>query len=365
MNGESVKAICEDTAIPQSTMYYWLKAYNAKSSRSESTTLSEELYAVKRRLKKYEDMLEIMREVDCSCSAPAKQKLVALEKVYGKYSVHALCDALNVPRGTFYNHMLRNKRDDTSYSKRRESLMMEIRNIYDESNQIFGAGKIRAVLVDRGHKISEKLVSELMRNLGISSIRNSSRKDSVALSWPERKANILLRNFDAKKPNIVWATDVTCYKFKDRYYYICVFMDLFSRRIVSMNIGRQNSTRLVSRVFGEAYSDRGTSPSIIHSDQGTPYTSYTMRVLCNKHNISHSFSNPGTPHDNAVVESFFSTLKKEELYRGRYKSEADLIGSLKKYVHFYNNIRPHRYLSYKTPAQAEETVYYGKSKNNR
>ena len=108
-----------------------------------------------------------------------------MESLYGQFSVHTLCEALEVPRGTFYNHIFRNKRSDTLAAKRREQLKVQIQNIYDDSEQIYCAGKIAAILHTKGIKASEKYVSEIMNELGISSIgsqqsktiRNGKRKE--------------------------------------------------------------------------------------------------------------------------------------------------------------------------------------------
>jgi hypothetical protein len=111
---------------------------------------------------------------------------------------------LGISRGAFYNHILRNKRDEAWFIKRRENLKELVQSIYNESNQIFGAGKIRAALISNGYTVSEKLVSELMREMGLYSIRILSKKDNVALGWNERKANMLRQNFDVDRPNKVW-----------------------------------------------------------------------------------------------------------------------------------------------------------------
>ena len=116
-------------------------------------------------------MIEIITKANCSPGSPLKLKLSALEALHGQYSVHLLCDALNVPRGTYYNHIDRNKRDKTWYTQRREELRVEIKQIYDDSNQIFGAKNICAVLKDRGYSITKEMVAEPMRDLGLCSIR--------------------------------------------------------------------------------------------------------------------------------------------------------------------------------------------------
>ena len=94
----------------------------------------------------------------------------SLKTLYGKYNVHWLCDAMQVDRGTFYNHIFRNKKDNTWYSKRREILREEILKIYEENRQIFGAGKITAILKQKGYRTSEETVSFLMHDMGLQSI---------------------------------------------------------------------------------------------------------------------------------------------------------------------------------------------------
>ena len=92
------------------------------------------------------------------------------------FNVHVICDAFDIPRGTFYNHVLRNKKDNTWYAKRREELRLRIQEIYDESNQIFGAAKIAAVMKSEGFKVSNEMVRTLMRDMGLVSIRQSAKK---------------------------------------------------------------------------------------------------------------------------------------------------------------------------------------------
>lgn len=114
----------------------------------------------------------------------------------------------------------------------------------------------------------------------------------------------------------MWVSDVTCFKLKDCWYYISAVIDLFSRRVVSYGISPKNSTRLITSTFKAAWSQREPGEGLVfHSNQGAQYTAYSFQKLLRERGVTQSFSNPGTPHDNAVEETFFSTLKKEELYR--------------------------------------------------
>lgn len=112
-------------------------------------------------------MLAIIRELGISINAPLKEKLNAMAPLYEKYNVHWLCEAMQVDRGTFYNHIFRNKKDNTWYAKRREILREEILKIYEENRQIFGAGKITAILKQKGYRTSEETVSFLMHDMGL------------------------------------------------------------------------------------------------------------------------------------------------------------------------------------------------------
>ena len=119
------------------------------------------------KIKRLEGIIEIIKKANVLPSAPLQQKLYVAEKLSNEYSVHMICDALDIARGTYYNHILRNKRDNTWYAKRREALRMQIQEVFDESSQIFGARKITAVLRNKGVKVSETMVRELMNDMDL------------------------------------------------------------------------------------------------------------------------------------------------------------------------------------------------------
>ena len=283
---------------------------------------------------------------------------MALERLYGQFSVHVLCEALDVPRGTFYNHIKRNKRGNSSYAKHREELREAIQDIFDESRQTFGSEKICAVLHERGYKAGTTLVRELMSEMGLSSISTTSKRQWKKSNSYERKSNILQRQFHAETPNCVWVSDVTCMKLKDRYYYLCAIVDLYSRKVIAHKVSTRNSTQLITATLRMAYDTRTPGENLIfHSDQGSQYTSHAFRQLLKKLRIAQSFSNAGTPHDNAVMESFFAVFKKEEFYRNHYRSEAELRKKIDEYIAFYNQKRPHTTLNLQTPEQYEDAFF--------
>ena len=351
--GESVAEICADTGVARSTFYTWIRPYTTTITDSGHVVSQQEFIKMKQRIRKLEQKVEILQKVSCTASAPLQEKLQELSKLYGQYSVHALCEALCVSRGTFYNHIFRRK-EVTAYDKRKSEMRKHIKAVFDESHQRFGANKIAAVLSTQGISTSSKYVRELMQEMGLQSITRYSKRDYQKGKRLAKKQNVLQRQFKADEPNRVWGSDVTCFKINDKYLYICVILDLFSRKVVAYRVSPKNSTYLITSTFRQAYQNRNAPQSLMfHSDQGAQYTSKTFCKLLRMNKVVQSFSAPGQPHDNAVMESFFSFMKREEIYRTHYKSEQQFAKSVDNYIEFYNTQRPHSTLNYKTPDQFE------------
>ena len=347
--GESVADICADTGVPRSTFYTWIKPYTVTMTDSGHVVSQQAFIKMKQKLQKLEQMIEILQKVNCTVSAPLQEKLQELAKLHGQYSVHALCEALCVSRGTFYNHIFRRK-EVTAYDKRRAEMKEHIQTAFDESQQRFGANKIAAVLADRGVRTSPKYVAELMREMGLQSVSIYSKHDYQKSERLAKKQNMLQRQFKVDEPNHVWVSDITCFKVNGKYLYVCVILDLFSRKVVAHRVSPKNSTYLVTSTFRQAYRNRNEPQQLMfHSDQGPQYTSNTFRKLLRMNKVVQSFSKSGRPHDNAVAESFFASMKREEVYRTQYCSEHQFMRSVDTYIEFYNTKRPHSTLNYKTP----------------
>ena len=356
-SGESVTDICTETGVSRSTFYSWIKLYQVTVTESGTVITPQEHLSLKRRVEKQDDIIKVLKAVNCTVSSPLQDKLYALESLYEQYSVHTLCEALEVPRGTFYNHVLRNKKQNKSYRFRREELSGQIRQIYDESHQIYGAKKIKAVLETRGVFTSVKMITELMNEMNLSSIRTVSKQTFQKLGRP-KKTDKLKLNFSVSAPNQVWVSDVTYFNYNDRFYYICAVLDLYSRKAIAYKISLKHSAQLISTTFKAAYKERQPSQGlIIHSDRGVQYTSYSFEKLLTSLGVEHSFSPAGKPSHNAVMESFFSSMKREELYRTNYRSVDEFKEGVARYIQFYNNERPHSVIGYKTP-NAYETAFY-------
>ena len=358
MDGEAVEEIAKEAGVTTGTIYRWIRdvrAEQAASEKGEGIPLTQKMYnQLKEHVEKLEGIITILKIAGCTVDAPLDVKLSVLERLYHEeeYSVRMLCEALEVPRGTFYNHLRRNKRNNTVYAKRKEELRHMILEVFHDSNQVFGAPKIHAILKNRGEKVALETVRILMREMGLQSIRYGSKK--YHLEQPERRKNILKQSFVAERPNQIWVSDVTYYRFNEKQYFICAVLDLFARKIVACRIGYGNNTRFVKATFQDAFESRKPDVGLVfHSDQGSNYRSRTFCDYLKKNGVVQSFSAPGTPHDNSVMETFFASLKREELYPHKYRSEREFRAAVERYIEFYNAQRPHKTLRYKTPNQKE------------
>ena len=356
--GESIKALSQELHISQSTLYQWRKEYYSIEMPNRTYTPAE-FDAMARRLKKLEHYMEIIHQSGYLSSIPLQKKLTTLAELYNRpdnpYSVHELCDALGVARGTFYNHIFR-RADRSKYEEEQTQLMLKVKQVFDDSEQRFGAEKIRIVLADSGVHVSKKRILAIMQEMGLSSVRVDAKKQFKRKQQYE-KQNLLKREFSAGHPNQIWVSDITYFKVKSYWIYLCIILDLYSRKIVGWRVSRNMSTNLVTATFKAAFQERGQPQNLtFHSDRGKQYMSKALTGLFQKYGVKQSFSATARPLDNAVAETFFSTFKREEAYRKDYTSEQHFRRSVAEYIRFYNEVRPHQTLNYKTP-QAFEDAY--------
>lgn len=197
-----------------------------------------------------------------------------------------------------------------------------------------------------------------MTDMGLISIREDA-KDYYDKEKKKHK-NYLNRQFHVSRPNEVWVSDITFFRYNEKSFYICVIIDLYARKVIAYKIGYNNSTQLTKSTFKSAYESRQPNQSLLfHTDNGSNYKSRSFMTYLKGLGVTQSFSRPHVPYDNSVMESFFSNMKREELYRTKYRSEKELRAAVDAYIKFYNGERPHSKNQYKTPDR-EEAEYYSK-----
>jgi len=346
-----------DHHIPRSTLYRWSKqndiiqAYNGK-------TINVKMYLEAcRTIEKKQRIIDVLQHVHCTVYAPLHIRMSEMDRLIGEYGKNVLCDALRVDHGTYANHLKRNKREKSWFIIRREELKTAIEKTYHEYNQILGIRKIHAILKQQGYRVSEHMVGELMKELGLSSIRNSAKQ--IYLSTVKEYENeINLKNrFPCYLPNQHWRSDFTFFPVGQIKYCICIIMDACTRVIISYKIGRKATTQMLTQCFKKAIELRKPDQNLIfHSDQGAQYTSFAFKNLLREYDIRQSFSRRGTPTDNAMIESFNHSFKSEELYRHVYLSDKKFRECVASYIETYNMKRPHESLNYDTPMHYEQQL---------
>lgn len=198
-----------------------------------------------------------------------------------------------------------------------------------------------------------------MKNLQLPKMSSDKPKQYALRSDTENCPNHLQQQFRQKAPNLVWVSDFTYLKAGGKWYYLCVIMDLFSRKIIAWNISSRPDVDLVMTAFQRAYKKRNTPYGLMfHSDRGAQYTAFAFRQLLDSLNVVQSFSKKGYPFDNACCECFFKYLKKEETNRRNYRSLRELQLSVFEYIEgYYNSKRPHATLDMLTPNEAEDLYW--------
>lgn len=260
---------------------------------------------------------------------------------------------LKVNRSTYYKHFF-------SGISKRELENINIRNliiqVYFQHNKRLGSNKISFILKnDYGVMASPKRVYKLMKNMNLPSLVSKKPSYKNLISANNNCTNHLKQNFTQTQPDIVWVSDITYLRAANRFYYLCVILDLFSRKIIAYKISSKIDTTLVSDTFMKAYLRRKPEGLMFHSDRGSQYTAYSFRKLLNDYNVIQSFSKKGHPYDNAVVECFFKYLKKEQTNRNIYHNIKELESSVFQYIEgYYNSRRPHTSLDFLTPNQKED-----------
>ena len=357
--------ICKEYHIHKRTYQRIKQQYGTpRKLLRENSELKKDISRLKEHCKKQEEMIEIMQVADVKYTDSRSEKLDAADNLYPKYHASAIIAALGITRGGFFNHVYRNKKDKTWFNVRREKLKPQIKEIFEESRELYGADKIAGVLRNRGVNTSKQFVSSIMKELGIHGVENKRlkrRKKKLA-----EMIRDLIKEFKAYAPNVLWVTDFTDFKdINDNVIYLCVYLDIFSRLIVGYSFSEVADTPFVSRALKTAVEKRHHPVYLLlHSDQGSQYTSDEFDELTDRLDIVRSYSHRGKPSDNPVAEGFFSVMKRE-MYRDReFISIREIKEVAEDYIKFYNNKRVHTSIGYVSPAEYERQ-YWDKKRREK
>ena len=274
-----------------------------------------------------------------------------------QFGLTVLCEVLEVSRSGYYAWL---QRPASARQKRREELTDQIRQVHERSRCTYGSPRVHAELADRQVSVCVNTIARLMKQAGFQSrIRrrfvvhttDSNHGEPVA-------ANVLDRQFVASAPNQKWCCDITYVPTDEGFLYLAAVIDLCSRKIVGWSMADHLRSELCLDALEMALHQRRPEQGLLHhSDRGVQYACETYRALLAEHGMEASMSRTGNCYDNAVIESFFSTLKTELIYHEHYATRAEACRSIFEYIEvFYNRQRRHSAIGYKSPEAFEASL---------
>jgi putative transposase len=277
----------------------------------------------------------------------------------GEFAVRLKCRVLEVSPSGYYAWR---KRPSSWHALIDEVLMARVRVIHAESNETYGAPRVHRELQAEGLPASPKRVARLMREEGL--VARPRKRPRVATTDSNHDhpiaPNLLAREFDVNGVGInrVWVSDITYIPTREGALYLATVLDLGSRRCVGWAMRDTLEVELALSALRLARATRAPSPGLIHhSDRGSQYTSGEYRAELAAHGMIASMSGKGDCYDNAVAESFFSTLEFELLMKNDWSSREDARRAIFRYIEtWYNRRRRHSTLGYLSPAEYEQQL---------
>jgi transposase InsO family protein len=283
-----------------------------------------------------------------------KSRYQRIQQLHPHHSVRALCLALDVHRASYYAWR---KREPSRRSQEDAQLMEILRAEHQFSRHTYGRPRLCEVLRRQGRHHSSKRIARLMRRAGLIARKPKlfrPRTTDSNHSGPIAP-NRLSKHGRVSEPDRVWVTDLTYVQTAEGWLYVSAIMDLYSRRIVGWAFADHLQTTLPLQALTMALRHRRPAAGLIHhSDRGCQYASADYRRSLGQHGLNPSMSRAANCYDNAAMESFWSTLKLELIYRRAFLTKAEAQSAIFDYIEtFYNRERFHSALGYKSPVDFE------------
>lgn len=270
------------------------------------------------------------------------------------FKITSMCRVLRVSRSGYYGWL---GRPESRRSRENRQLLRAIREVHRKSREAYGAQRTWAALRLEGHSCGRHRVARLRRQANI--VARRRRRFTQQRDYRRRAhiaPNLLAQKFDqASGPGRIWAGDVTFVATRRGWLYLAILIDLYSRKIIGWAMGARNNTELALSALEMATERQRPIPGLLHhTDQGSTYASGDYQQALKARQMRSSMSRPGNCYDNAVAESFFSSLKNELTFWQDYRTREQAKSAIFEYIEvFYNRQRLHQSLGYRTPLQAE------------
>ncbi|MCZ9514063.1 IS3 family transposase [Enterobacter hormaechei] len=355
--GYSVASVATRLDITTHSLYAWIKKYGPDSSTNkEQSDAQAEIRRLQKELKRVTDERDIFKK-----SRGVLRKAVRLRYAFIRdnsccWPVRLLCRVLDVHPSGFYAWL------QQPHSQRHQAdlrLTGQIKQFWLESGCVYGYRKIHLDLRDSGQQCGVNRVWRLMKRVGIKAqvgYRSPrARKGEASIVSPNR----LQRQFNPDAPDERWVTDITYIRTHEGWLYLAVVVDLFSRKIIGWSMQSRMTKDIVLNALLMAVWRRNPEKQVlVHSDQGSQYTSHEWQSFLKSHGLEGSMSRRGNCHDNAVAESFFQLLKRERIKKKIYGTREEARSDIFDYIEmFYNSKRRHGSSEQMSPTEYEKQYY--------
>ncbi|MCU2373861.1 IS3 family transposase [Enterobacter hormaechei subsp. oharae] len=355
--GYSVASVATRLDITTHSLYAWIKKYGPDSSANkEQSDAQAEIRRLQKELKRVTDERDIFKK-----SRGVLRKAVRLRYAFIRdntccWPVRLLCRVLDVHPSGFYAWL------QQPHSQRHQAdlrLTGQIKQFWLESGCVYGYRKIHLDLRDSGQQCGVNRVWRLMKRVGIKAqvgYRSPrARKGEASIVSPNR----LQRQFNPDAPDKLWVTDITYIRTHEGWLYLAVVVDLFSRKIIGWSMQSRMTKDIVLNALLMAVWRRNPQKQVlVHSDQGSQYTSHEWQSFLKSHGLEGSMSRRGNCHDNAVAESFFQLLKRERIKKKSYGTREEARSDIFDYIEmFYNSKRRHGSSDQMSPTEYENQYY--------
>ena len=284
-------------------------------------------------------------------------KYAAIAANVGLFSVTLMCRVLNVVPSGYYAWRHRSPSKRTA---RDHVLTAHVRAAFMASRRRYGSPRVHAELRTRGHRVGRKHIARLMRQ---ECLRARPRRRFVTTTQSKHKhaiaPNVVARKFEVSAPNQVWVSDLTYLRTQTGFVYLAVVLDLFARRVVGWEVSDNLDATIAVVALQRALAMRPAPTGLIHhSDRGVHYACAEYRAVLAANNVKPSMSRKGNCWDNAVAESFFSSLKFELEQDAKWDDANDVRHDISEYIDgFYNSERRHSHNQYLSPIDFERRFH--------
>ena len=273
-----------------------------------------------------------------------------MEEYGNTFTLKRMSKALRISRSGYYQWR---KRLPSTREKDNERLLGQIREVYNSRRRVYGSPRITAEINSKGIRCGKNRIARIMKANRIrAEIKRGFRRTIDSKHSYALAANLLIHRSQTER---LWVSDITFIPTREGWLYVSAIMNVESRKIIGLSMSNRLSEELTAAALKQAVARQKPPEGLIHhSDRGRQYASYAYQALLRKYGITPSMSRSGNCYDNAYMESFFGTLKRELVYGERYHTREEARLSIFEFVEvFYNRIRRHSALGYRSPEQYE------------